>query len=102
MQLERYIINWWGPCSIEDVLPNPIVNCHLTGSNFRLFDIGGGGDFSVVIRTAVKGASDKEDVESWRIGAGGAVTIQSSDLGEFLEMETKVTSALGAFTKVEV
>ncbi|PSN61710.1 para-aminobenzoate synthase [Corynespora cassiicola Philippines] len=64
-------------------------------------DVGGGGDFSVVIRTAVQGASDKEGVESWFIGAGGAVTVQSSDLGEFLEMETKVTSALGAFTRFD-
>jgi para-aminobenzoate synthetase len=99
-------------------------------------DVGGGGDFSVVIRTAVRDpdtsstsassaataersngssrystpqasspASSTEGVdgvqsartETWRIGAGGAVTIQSNDQDEFLEMETKVMSALRAF-----
>jgi para-aminobenzoate synthetase len=59
-------------------------------------DVGGAGDFSVVIRTAVKGRG-KPDTDTWHIGAGGAVTIQSSDLDEFHEMETKVTSALRAF-----
>jgi para-aminobenzoate synthetase len=36
-------------------------------------------------------------METWRIGAGGAVTIQSTDEGEYLEMETKVMTALTAF-----
>ncbi|KAI1258544.1 para-aminobenzoate synthase [Xylariaceae sp. FL1019] len=53
-------------------------------------DIGGGGDFSVVIRTAVR------DCETWRVGAGGAVTIQSTDEGEFEEMQVKASSVLGA------
>ena len=35
-------------------------------------------------------------IETWRVGAGGAVTIQSTDEGEFLEMETKAGSVLGA------
>jgi para-aminobenzoate synthetase len=108
-------------------------------------DVGGAGDFSVVIRTAVRDASttdasprmprtldnsgestphsnrgyaasnasprcsspstsvregdsaSREATETWRIGAGGAVTIQSTDEGEFLEMETKVMTALTAF-----
>jgi para-aminobenzoate synthetase len=101
-------------------------------------DVGGGGDFSVVIRTAVRDpdrsgksisassaaaaetstgssrystpqasspasstegvdAVQSERTETWRIGAGGAVTIQSNDQDEFLEMETKVMSALRAF-----
>jgi para-aminobenzoate synthetase len=34
--------------------------------------------------------------ETWRIGAGGAVTVQSTDEYEFLEMETKASSVLGA------
>lgn len=34
--------------------------------------------------------------ETWRVGAGGAVTIQSTDEGEFLEMEVKASSVLGA------
>ncbi|GAB7366647.1 hypothetical protein MBLNU230_g8629t1 [Neophaeotheca triangularis] len=49
-------------------------------------DVGGGGDFSVVIRTAFKW--DGAD-EPWRIGAGGAVTVLSDDVAEFEEMETK-------------
>lgn len=107
-------------------------------------DVGGAGDFSVVIRTAVRDASTgggskmhrrtddsgdstprsnlgctpagtsprstspfasvrdvcsvaQEGMETWRIGAGGAVTIQSTDEGEYLEMETKVMTALTAF-----
>ena len=105
-------------------------------------DVGGAGDFSVVIRTAVRDASTsgspkthrrtdnsgdstprsnlgctpagtsprstsphapvrdilaQESMETWRIGAGGAVTIQSTDEGEYLEMETKVMTALTAF-----
>jgi len=108
-------------------------------------DVGGAGDFSVVIRTALRDATaadrsarmnrtvdnsgdstphsqvgytpsnpsprcsspsasvregdfaSHESTETWRIGAGGAVTIQSTDQGEFLEMETKVMTALTAF-----
>ncbi|KAF2756864.1 para-aminobenzoate synthase [Pseudovirgaria hyperparasitica] len=61
-------------------------------------DVGGGGDFSVVIRTAIKGLDKEHDTcDVWDIGAGGAITIQSDDKAEFLEMETKVTSALRAF-----
>ncbi|CAI6340029.1 unnamed protein product [Periconia digitata] len=56
-------------------------------------DVGGAGDFSVVIRTAVN-SHVQSDV--WHIGAGGAVTIQSTDEGEFQEMETKCSSVLGA------
>ncbi|KAJ4305333.1 para-aminobenzoate synthase, (PABA) [Kalmusia sp. IMI 367209] len=108
-------------------------------------DVGGAGDFSVVIRTALRdaisydgstrndrtnerssdstpwsspgctpsnisprssspsissregGVSSHARTETWRIGAGGAVTIQSTDEGEYLEMETKVMTALTAF-----
>lgn len=108
-------------------------------------DVGGAGDFSVVIRTALRDAAIGDDlyapnretdnsgnstphsslgytpmgtsprsgsparyatdgfsasekgIEFWRIGAGGAVTIQSTDEGEYLEMETKVMTALTAF-----
>jgi para-aminobenzoate synthetase len=62
------------------------------------FDVGGGGDFSVVIRTAIKIDSqdnDKEDV--WRIGAGGAVTSQSTPEGEYEEMLAKFQSTSQAF-----
>jgi para-aminobenzoate synthetase len=89
-------------------------------------DIGGAGDFSVVIRTAVRyndrcqeweernvsvdtdnrreaintktkrAFASPQYAEVWCIGAGGAVTIQSTDKGEFLEMEVKSSSVLGA------
>jgi para-aminobenzoate synthetase len=57
------------------------------------FDVGGGGDFSVVIRTAFKW--DDEGV--WRVGAGGAVTVLSSPLAEFEEMDLKRQSCLPLF-----
>jgi len=62
------------------------------------FDVGGGGDFSVVIRTAIKidsATDDKEDV--WRIGAGGAITSQSTPEGEYEEMLAKFQSTARAF-----
>ncbi|KAI7511459.1 para-aminobenzoate synthase [Hortaea werneckii] len=55
------------------------------------FDVGGGADFSVVIRTAFKW--DDEDV--WRVGAGGAVTALSQPQAEFEEMLAKRESVLG-------
>jgi para-aminobenzoate synthetase len=61
-------------------------------------DIGGAGDFSVVIRTAVRhepGVNGQGD--RWHIGAGGAITLQSTDEAEYREMEVKATSALIAF-----
>lgn len=66
------------------------------------FDVGGGGDFSVVIRTASRWSGDVEDGEDggrdvWTIGAGGAVTSQSTDVGEWEEMETKRDALLDAF-----
>ncbi|KAF2491274.1 ADC synthase [Lophium mytilinum] len=67
-------------------------------------DVGGGGDFSVVIRTAVCWEEDrveregKEAREVWRIGAGGAVTSQSTASGEYDEMFVKLGATLGAFT----
>lgn len=83
-------------------------------------DVGGGGDLSVVIRTAISvdTASDADKSytdtrngsevnqsypsgDTYRIGAGGAVTIQSTDEGEFLEMDVKLSSVLSAFTATE-
>jgi para-aminobenzoate synthetase len=62
-------------------------------------DVGGGGDFSVVIRTAIKidsnDATSKDDV--WRIGAGGAVTSQSDPDAEYDEMQAKFHSTARAF-----
>lgn len=83
-------------------------------------DVGGGGDLSVVIRTAIsvdtpggsgksqKITNDWDDVkhiaaagDTYRIGAGGAVTIQSTDEGEFTEMDVKLSSVLSAFTATD-
>ncbi|KAF2688400.1 para-aminobenzoate synthase [Lentithecium fluviatile CBS 122367] len=62
-------------------------------------DVGGGGDFSVVIRTAIKtddaATSTTEDV--WTIGAGGAITAQSSPQSEYEEMLAKFQSTARAF-----
>lgn len=65
-------------------------------------DVGGGGDFSVVIRTAVRHDDNpvdgrrRDSSDVWKVGAGGAVTIQSTAQGEFEEMETKASSVLDA------
>ncbi|KAF2742917.1 para-aminobenzoate synthase [Sporormia fimetaria CBS 119925] len=64
-------------------------------------DIGGAGDFSVVIRTAVKvetrdGDGDEEE-DTWCIGAGGAITAQSDPTAEYEEMLGKFRSASRAF-----
>jgi len=58
------------------------------------FDVGGGGDFSVVIRTAFKW-SDENDL--WRIGAGGAVTALSEPEAEWEEMLAKREAVLNVF-----
>ena len=47
-------------------------------------------------RRGLNGGARRPVTETWRVGAGGAVTIQSTDEGEFLEMETKASSVLGA------
>lgn len=57
------------------------------------FDVGGGGDFSVVIRTAFQWSDEGE----WRLGAGGAVTVLSTEKGEFEEMMAKRASSIRAF-----
>lgn len=85
-------------------------------------DVGGGGDFSVLIRTAwhwgddvavgeethATGSRKRDDnnhqdkegeTEIWHIGAGGAVTSQSTDLGEWEEMLTKREAVLKLFTE---
>jgi para-aminobenzoate synthetase len=66
-------------------------------------DVGGGGDFSVVIRTAWKWSGDvvvdeeHGECEVWQAGAGGAVTSQSTREGEAEEMLTKLSSFTAAF-----
>lgn len=57
------------------------------------FDVGGGGDFAVVIRTAYQWSRDGV----WNLGAGGAVTALSLPGAEFEEMMAKRGSAVGAF-----
>ncbi|KAJ5358510.1 uncharacterized protein N7496_010923 [Penicillium cataractarum] len=68
-------------------------------------DLGGGGSFSVLIRTAFTRYPD-EDVASkshqtWRIGAGGAVTTLSTAEGEWQEMLTKLRTVCNVFTPSE-
>lgn len=57
-------------------------------------DVGGGGDFSVVIRSAFRYGGESED---WRIGAGGAVTVLSESEAEWEEMEAKRERLVGVF-----
>jgi para-aminobenzoate synthetase len=72
-------------------------------------DVGGGGDFSVVIRTAYSWDSDSKPcagpggtepgqmLQTWTVGAGGAITAQSDPEDEYREMLVKLNSVLGAF-----
>ncbi|KAF2660183.1 para-aminobenzoate synthase [Lophiostoma macrostomum CBS 122681] len=65
-------------------------------------DVGGGGDFSVIIRTAVKVDAKQpslraEETDLWTINAGGAITAQSTPESEFEEMRTKLESVAQAF-----
>lgn len=74
------------------------------------FDVGGGGDFSVVIRTAIKidnnndpaqaDTTTKEDL--WTISAGGAITSQSTPESEYEEMLAKFQSTSRAFTSLPI
>ena len=61
-------------------------------------DIGGGGGFSVCIRSAFSNADhDSDGMQTWRIGAGGAITVLSDADAEWNEMNTKLKSVLSAF-----
>jgi para-aminobenzoate synthetase len=63
-------------------------------------DVGGGGAFSVCIRTAVSHQDEDEDgMQTWRVGAGGAVTVLSDVDAEWQEMRTKLDSVLRAFRR---
>jgi para-aminobenzoate synthetase len=79
--------------------------------------VGGSGDFSVVIRSAVRdhNLTTKEDclvrtyhgsrvekcrVDRWSIGAGGAITALSDPEAEFDEMKTKSSVTLRMFEKM--
>jgi para-aminobenzoate synthetase len=62
-------------------------------------DIGGRGDWSVTIRSMFRWDDEgREDaMETWHIGAGGAVTTLSTEVGEREEMQTKLRGTLGIF-----
>ncbi|KAH6916991.1 para-aminobenzoic acid synthetase [Coprinopsis sp. MPI-PUGE-AT-0042] len=72
---------------------------------FGYWDIGGGGDWSVTIRSCFKfdehaarsaGSSSDAD-EEWHIGAGGAITALSDPEAEWEEMVLKLQSVLKSF-----
>lgn len=60
-------------------------------------DLGGGGSFSVLIRTAFSYSDDQDLAQKWRIGAGGAVTVLSSTEGEWKEMFAKLSTVSAVF-----
>lgn len=65
------------------------------------FDVGGGGDFSVIIRSCIHRpqeiSSQPAGDEVWEIGAGGAITALSDPESEWEEMLVKLRSALSIF-----
>ncbi|KAF2137306.1 uncharacterized protein K452DRAFT_236069 [Aplosporella prunicola CBS 121167] len=86
--------------AIEDSVPRGVYSGVL-----GYLDVGGGGDFSVVIRSggvngggsgSVNAVSDS-DYDVWTVGAGGAVTAQSDPRAEYEEMVTKLESTLRVF-----
>ncbi|CAG8176412.1 unnamed protein product [Penicillium olsonii] len=68
-------------------------------------DLGGGGSFSVLIRSAFTSTagSDYTDrkIQTWRIGAGGAITTLSTAEGEWDEMLTKLRVVCNIFTPLD-
>ncbi|KAF5368600.1 hypothetical protein D9758_002255 [Tetrapyrgos nigripes] len=69
---------------------------------FGYWCVGGGGDWSVTIRSCFKHEEDDAstsatDEEHWVIGAGGAITALSDPEAEWDEMVVKLQSVLGAF-----
>ncbi|KII94072.1 hypothetical protein PLICRDRAFT_36310 [Plicaturopsis crispa FD-325 SS-3] len=65
------------------------------------WDVGGGGDWSVIIRSCFKhdnpAHNGSADTDEWVIGAGGAITALSDADAEWDEMLVKLQSALKAF-----
>jgi len=61
--------------------------------------VGGGGDFSVIIRSAFKYDDECKESgsERWYVGAGGAITALSNAEDEWEEMMAKLSSTLRAF-----
>lgn len=69
---------------------------------FGYWCVGGGGDWSVAIRSCFKHESESTaeqylETENWVIGAGGAITALSDPEAEWDEMLLKLQSVLGAF-----
>ena len=82
---------------------------------FGYLDAGGGGDFSVVIRSTFRwndpheegeGGVNRDDAQTnkrssdrdtWTIGAGGAITALSTEEGEYEEMLAKLRSTIRLF-----
>jgi para-aminobenzoate synthetase len=67
-------------------------------------DLGGGGSFSVLIRSAftcASGQDTKNNQQTWRIGAGGAITMLSTADGEWEEMLTKLRVVCNIFTPLD-
>ena len=77
---------------------------------FGYWDVGGGGDWSVTIRSCFKYASTEDaqiqgstpghgvaQAAEWRLGAGGAITALSDPEAEWEEMMAKVESVLPSF-----
>lgn len=65
---------------------------------FGYWCVGGGGDWSVTIRSCFKYEDDLEsDHEEWVIGAGGAITALSDPEAEWDEMMVKLQSVLRTF-----
>ncbi|KAF9270609.1 para-aminobenzoate synthase [Marasmius fiardii PR-910] len=67
---------------------------------FGYWCVGGGGDWSVAIRSCFRYEEKDQPLkgmEEWAIGAGGAITALSEPKAEWDEMVTKLRSTLGAF-----
>jgi para-aminobenzoate synthetase len=61
-------------------------------------DLGGGGSFSVLIRSAfTSNSANESNRQVWRIGAGGAITTLSTAEGEWQEMLTKLSTVQNVF-----
>lgn len=68
-------------------------------------DLGGGGSFNVLIRSAFTSSAGSDYTEkklqTWRIGAGGAITTLSTAEGEWDEMLTKLRVVCNIFTPLD-
>lgn len=70
---------------------------------FGYWCVGGGGDWSVTIRSCFKydhyrpGEALSPQPEEWAVGAGGAITALSDAEAEWDEMVVKLQSVLRAF-----